>query len=58
MDVKWMVNAYVPVLPGEKWAIYVGDKKVTTNLRKEIIKHMHEEDLKEYVMRQHGITRY
>jgi len=37
LEYDWLGCAQMPVLQGEKWAVYVGDKKVTMALRKNFI---------------------
>ena len=54
---KWMGCVHVLVLPsGEKWAVYIGDKKVMTDLQKHILNRFYEDDLIEYVRGRHLLS--
>jgi len=33
LNYDWMGSAHVPVFPGEQWALFINDKKVTTDLQ-------------------------
>ena len=56
LEAVWLRNVTVPVLLGEYWAAYLGDKMLTTNMKWEVIKHYHPVDLWQYMQAQHGVT--
>ena len=49
LNYKWMGNAYVPVLTGEKLGVYLEDKKLTSDLWNDLLQYFQKENLINYV---------
>ena len=54
MEYNWMGSAHAPVLPGEKWVLYIEDKKITKDLQ--ILYLFYEDNLTDYIKQRHSLS--
>mmetsp|Transcript_750 Transcript_750/g.1137 ORF Transcript_750/g.1137 Transcript_750/m.1137 type:complete len:528 (+) Transcript_750:190-1773(+) len=56
LPMQWQTQAFVPVLRAEGCAVYIGDRKITSNLHRTALERWHEEAAREYLNSRHGFN--